>query len=430
MGEHRLGKDLNISLDNKLSAFDKETRTLQRTIEQVPEEDQQVERDLLTLQTVTNGYRDSVKALEELFSSDRWGETQETALKVRDIATDVLKSAESKIVELSKMSRRENEMSAPLHDKSRCTSHSPSMKSNRSSNSSLIASKAKAAAEKQQAEYDLMIAEKENEIQLREAEEIKRSMAMKAQDEHEMAVLKARQRAAMATATINAIEKSLCEENLSHRHEKSSYSEENRTQEWIQDQQKYFNLRNRKTRETKISNYEEMKNNTLPSVNGEEPIRVQDCMLAVAETNRQLTASLARQQLPKCHPDVFGGDFAMFHAWKKAFKAMIHDADISPENKMNYLHKYTVGEPQKLVDNFRKRVDKNQSVVVRNLWLEMERRFGNMAALPTLCYNASKTPHTLVKTMQRNYKISQICVITLWIRWVNSLVSIVLTIRT
>jgi hypothetical protein len=97
-------------------------------------------------------------------------------------------------------------------------------------------------------------------------------------------------------------------------------------------------------------------------------------MLAIAETNRQLTASLARQQLLKCHPDVFGRDCTMFHAWKKAFKAMIYDADICPEE-------YTVGEPLKLVDNFRKHMDKNQLVLVRNLWIELERRFGNVAAL-------------------------------------------------
>ena len=64
----------------------------------------------------------------------------------------------------------------------------------------------------------------------------------------------------------------------------------------------------------------------------------------------------------------------MFHARKKAFKAMIYDADISPEE-------YTVGEPQKLVDNFRKRMDKNQLVLVGKLWIKLERRFGNVAAL-------------------------------------------------
>jgi hypothetical protein len=104
-------------------------------------------------------------------------------------------------------------------------------------------------------------------------------------------------------------------------------------------------------------------------------------MLAIAETNRQLSASLARQNLPKCHPDVFSGDFAMFHAWKKAFQAMIYDAEISPEQEINYLHKYTSGEPQKLIDNYRKRIDDNQFKVIKELWSEMERRFGDAAAI-------------------------------------------------
>ena len=88
-----------------------------------------------------------------------------------------------------------------------------------------------------------------------------------------------------------------------------------------------------------------------------------------------------RQNLPKCHPDVFSGDFAMFHAWKKAFQAMIYDAEISPEQEINYLHKYTSGEPQKLIDNYRKRIDGNQFKVIKELWSEMERRFGNVAAI-------------------------------------------------
>jgi hypothetical protein len=81
-------------------------------------------------------------------------------------------------------------------------------------------------------------------------------------------------------------------------------------------------------------------------------------MLAIAETNRQLLASLARQNLPKCHSDVFSGDFAMFHGWN--------------EQEINYLHKYTSGEPQKLIDNYRKRIDDNQFKVIKELWNEME----------------------------------------------------------
>ena len=83
---------------------------------------------------------------------------------------------------------------------------------------------------------------------------------MKAQHQHEITVLKARQRAAMATATTKAIEKSLFEENFLHRLVKSNYSAENRTEEWTKDQQKHFNFQNFKTREIKSSSYEEMKN--------------------------------------------------------------------------------------------------------------------------------------------------------------------------
>ena len=55
------------------------------------------------------------------------------------------------------------------------------------------------------------------------------------------------------------------------------------TEEWIQDHQKYLNPQNLKTRETKPCNCEETKN-TFPFVYDEEPIGIQHCMLAIAET--------------------------------------------------------------------------------------------------------------------------------------------------
>jgi hypothetical protein len=38
----------------------------------------------------------------------------------------------------------------------------------------------------------------------------------------------------------------------------------------------------------------------------------------------------------------------MFYAWKQAFKAMIRDTGIYPEQEVNYLYKYTSGEPRQL----------------------------------------------------------------------------------
>ena len=66
-------------------------------------------------------------------------------------------------------------------------------------------------------------------------------------------------------------------------------------------------------------------------------------------------AGLARQNLPKCHPDTFSGDATLFHAWKGAFKAMISDADVLPEQELNYLRKFTSGDVQQVVDSYRKR---------------------------------------------------------------------------
>ena len=86
---------------------------------------------------------------------------------------------------------------------------------------------------------------------------------------------------------------------------------------------------------------------TRPSYSGNE------CLGAVAATNDKLIASLARISLPKCHPDIFFGDATMFHPWKSTFKGMISDSEITAEQEMNYLHMYTRGAPQKLVNSFR-----------------------------------------------------------------------------
>ena len=98
-------------------------------------------------------------------------------------------------------------------------------------------------------------------------------------------------------------------------------------------------------------------------------------------TNQQLVASLVKQSLPKCHPDVFNGNVAMFHSWKRSFKAMVKDADIAADQELNYLRSYTSGDPQQLVDNYRKRQGDNPTVTLAELWAELERRFGNAAAL-------------------------------------------------
>ena len=103
---------------------------------------------------------------------------------------------------------------------------------------------------------------------------------------------------------------------------------------------------------------------------------------ALTSTNKQIVAGLARQSLPKCHPDTFSGDAeTLFHPWKKSFKAMITDAEVSAEQEVNYLRSFTSGEVQRVVDNFRRRQLDDPVALLRDLWKELERRFGSTAVI-------------------------------------------------
>ena len=97
--------------------------------------------------------------------------------------------------------------------------------------------------------------------------------------------------------------------------------------------------------------------------------------------NQQIVAGLARQNLPKCQPDIFSGDPTLFHPWKTAFKAMLLDADVSPTQEINYLRSFASGRPQRLVDNYRKRQMRDPVALLKELWEELERRFGSVAVI-------------------------------------------------
>ena len=96
------------------------------------------------------------------------------------------------------------------------------------------------------------------------------------------------------------------------------------------------------------------------------PINITGSQLVemLTSVNEQIVAGLARQNLPKCHPDTFNGDHTLFHPWKAAFKAMISDTNVSSVQEVNYLRRFTSGEAQKLVDNYwqRKQRDTQQGI--------------------------------------------------------------------
>ena len=97
--------------------------------------------------------------------------------------------------------------------------------------------------------------------------------------------------------------------------------------------------------------------------------------------NQQIVAGLARQNLPKCQPDIFSGDPTLFHPWKTAFKAMLLDADVSPTQEINHLRSFTSGRPQRLVDNYWKWQMRDPVALLKELWEELERCFGSVAVI-------------------------------------------------
>ena len=113
------------------------------------------------------------------------------------------------------------------------------------------------------------------------------------------------------------------------------------------------------------------------------PINITGSQLieTLTSVSEQIVAGLARQNLPKCHPDTFTGDPTLFHPCKAAFKAMISDTNVSPVQEVNYLRRFTSGEAQKLVDNYWKRKQRDPSRLLDSLWAELERRFGSAAAI-------------------------------------------------
>ena len=73
-----------------------------------------------------------------------------------------------------------------------------------------------AVAAKEQAEYDHLMAEKENEMRQREAEEEKHRQQAPVQHERDVAIMSVDKRVAVANAKLKAIQESFVERELSN----------------------------------------------------------------------------------------------------------------------------------------------------------------------------------------------------------------------
>ena len=270
---------------------------------------------------------------------------------------------------------------------------------------------AEAAAARESAEFERRIAEKEHERRKREAEIERTREQERANHEKEMAFLAAERKIAVADAKLKAIEQATDEEDTGDKIEiagiPNSKSEE-RTSTWLNSmtpetpqpgadmtkQQSPFEVKIPEKLPAKsraaVSQPENNDGNVQithqafgRSLTTSTPINITGSQLVetLTSVNEQIVAGLARQNLPKCHPDTFSGDPTLFHPWKAAFKAMISDTNVSPVQEVNYLRRFTGGEAQKLVDNYRKRKQRDPNRLLDSLWAELERRFGSAAAI-------------------------------------------------
>ena len=430
-------------LVNRTSTFNKATKNLQKDIEQVNksmEDPEMLEKASDTLKDSKEHYERLLEELEQLFLQDKWGEavsvkpTVQTVSKRYLEAVDIaIHEASSRIKNLHASQERKSTRTADTlklsfglklpktpvtpvatvkrsADTSELNLASTSSRISRrsrysgktaTSRSPLQSERTKAladvAAAKEQAGHDMLMAEGENARKLQQAqEELKRAKAQ-AQHDHDMAILKARKLEAVAKAKLDAIEQSIEEEEniLPSTSWRSSPASSKRTQEWVQSQPLYHNEAEERIDQEdaeKVMVYSTPHTGSRPqrpvlpqthdANKAQQPIDVvQQCMGAMATTNERLTSRLARLSLPKCHPDVFSGDATMFLPWKSAFKGMIKGCKVTPDNEMNYLCMYTTGEPQRLVNSYRKRRHKDLRTLVKELWSELERRFGNVAVI-------------------------------------------------
>ena len=435
--------------------------------------------------------------LEGLYKQDKYGVYEGQALLVSENTT--LRQARELITKI-KIAQKSDKSSETTSVRSHDSRRSHASRASTSSSVARLKAAAEAAGAKEQAEYERLIAEKENEVKQREAEEEKRRQQACAQHERDIAFMSPNKRVAVANARLKAIQESMLEREIDdplelpnmditdcqertmawvhsstpeandmlpsrvphtpidgHTHESPYTPKVRHTPEDGHTHESPHTPKDRHTPEdghTHESPYTPQAGHThktlhplgerltpaegytpsgghipivdsatkviqktplptvvpseLPKVDGEPPgahyafdysnlprsssrqpvlfstpreVYTGIPLETFATTNQQIVASLAKQSLPKCHPDVFNGDVAMFHSWKRSFKGMVKDADVAADQELNYLRSYTSGNPQQLVDNYRKRQGDNPTVTLAELWVKLERRFGNAAAL-------------------------------------------------
>ena len=327
---------------------------------------------LSDLVTITKDLKAALTELENLYANDKYGDYKGETSITNERWT--INRAEALIEEIK---HKEAEKLAETYScQSRRSRRSNSTSSNSTSSSAArMKALAEAAAARENAQFERLIAEKQHAHKEREAEIERKRQLERTEHERELSILAANRKVAVADAKLKAIERVIEEEENETKDEISEMPKlksEVRTEDWVRTN---FTVHN-PPQETEVT-HQRHKNppRKIYADNPREPERpnhinfspngllasstpileasVSHLIESLASSNKKVVAGLSRQNLPKCHPDTFSGDPTLFHPWKEAFKATINDAEVSPMQEINYLRRFTSGEPQHLVDNYR-----------------------------------------------------------------------------
>ncbi|KAL9958511.1 hypothetical protein ACROYT_G035537 [Oculina patagonica] len=159
------------------------------------------------LETATVKYEITLKELADLYAQDRWGDYSEEALLTKEFSS--LKIASEPPYRATDDQENYEETRSQASVPSRRTSSSRSSKASSAARREALA---EAAAAKQKAEFERVMAEKENLRRQQEAEEEKRREQQRAQHDRDMAILAANKAEAVARARLKAIEESIRED--------------------------------------------------------------------------------------------------------------------------------------------------------------------------------------------------------------------------
>ena len=411
--ERRSRKPSRKALQNAVETKRYEVKTLQKKLlnkiqaAEGLDDSRNVESVLRDLATTSEGLNVVVQELLSLYAQD----------VNHDFGDDVLLTNETLTLQrayalMERLNNRKSDKvleigSGVSHCSSRKTKSAKSLSSASSASTARIKAIAEAAVAHESAEFERKIAEKELQRRKREAELERTREQERAQHEKDLAVLAANKRVAMADAKVKAIEQAMTDVEIGENRELPGVPRvnfEERILDWVHTIPSPETLLAQKG-PLVPSQSEPIQHAASPQFPGTSvpnlpqpqidyssqhvpviastPIRDvtrSQLIETLTSANQQIVAGLARQNFPKCQPDIFNGDATLFHPWKAAFKTMIKDADVSPVQEINYLRSFTSGELQRLVDNFRRR-QTDPVTLLQSLWKELEIRFGSAAII-------------------------------------------------